>query len=310
MDCSLCGRKAFYRRRYSGEVFCRTCYPEAFERRVQETITSKKMLRPTERLAVGVSGGKDSISLLHILFHLEKRFPAVQLVAVTIDEGIQGYRNEAIDIASSYAKRHGIEHYVLSFSSLYGHTLDRIAARASELGQDTVCAYCGILRRKALNVAARNVAATKLATAHNLDDEAQSLLMSLLRGSVNELRQSERTAKGTVPRVKPFMTSPEKEIALYAYLKRLRFQSVQCPYVHTSMRNEVRSFLDNIEEEHSGMKFNVPRTFEKLLSPVIHDRTTSKCRSCGEPTMRQYCRACEVLENLGLAKNAQDKKLS
>ncbi len=265
------------------------------------------MLRPTERLAVGVSGGKDSVSLLHILSHLEKRFPSAQLVAVTIDEGIQGYRNEAIDIAAAYTKKLGIEHHVLSFSSLYGHTLDDIARRARELGQDTICAYCGILRRKALNVAARNVAATKLATAHNLDDETQSLLMSLLRGTINELQHSERTISGTVPRVKPFMTSPEKETALYAYLKRLKFQSVPCPYASTSIRNEVRSFLDTLEEGHSGMKFNVLRTFEKLSSPTVQeDRTVGRCQYCGEPTVRQFCRACEVLEALGLAKNSQD----
>ena len=310
MDCSICGRNAFYRRRYSGEVFCRTCYPEAFERRVQETITSKKMLRPTERLAVGVSGGKDSVSLLHVLTNLEKRFPSAQLVAVTVDEGIRGYRNEAIDIAASYSKKLGIEHHLLSFSTLYGCTLDEIAQRARELGQDTICAYCGILRRKALNVAAKNVAATKLTTAHNLDDEAQSILMSLLRGTINDLQRSENTFSGTVPRVKPFMTSPEKETALYAYLKRLEFQSVPCPYASTSMRNEVRGFLDTLEEEHPGMKYNVLSTFEKLSFPTGQEvRKVGKCQKCGEPTAREVCRACEVLETLGLAKNSQEEKL-
>lgn len=303
MKCGICGRDAFCRRPYSGEAFCRSCYLDAFEKRVQETITSKKMLRPTERLAVGVSGGKDSISLLHVLANLEKRFPSAQLFAVTIDEGIEGYRREAIDIAAASAKEHNVEHHVVSYKSLYGHTLDELAQRAREMGQSSICAHCGILRRKALNVAAREVAATKLATAHNLDDEAQTVLMSLLRGTANELQRGESTVSGSAPRVKPFMTTPEKETALYAYLKRFQFQSTPCPYASTSIRNEVRSFLDALEEEHPGMKFNVLSTFEKLQLPKRQETTTTgRCRVCGEPTSRDVCRACEILKDLGFMK--------
>ena len=138
MKCGICGRDAFYRRSYSGEAFCRSCYPEAFEKRVQDTVTSKRMLRPTERLAVGVSGGKDSVSLLHVLTNLEKRFPSAQLVAVTIDEGIEGYREEAVDIAATSARSLGAEHHVVSFRSLYGHTLDELAQRARDRGQVSI----------------------------------------------------------------------------------------------------------------------------------------------------------------------------
>ena len=309
MKCDLCGRDAFYRRPYSGEAFCRSCYPKAFEKRVQETITSRKMLRPTERLAVGVSGGKDSVSLLHVLAKLEKRFPSAELVAVTIDEGIEGYREEAVYIAETCARKLGVKHHVVSFQSLYGHTLDELAQRAHERGQGSICALCGILRRKALNVAARDIAATKLATAHNLDDEAQSVLMSLLRGTVNEFQRSESTVSDIVPRVKPFMTTPEKETALYAYLKHLPFQSSPCPYAGTSIRNEVRGFLDTLEEEHSGMKFNVLSTFEKLRSSEKQEtQAVSRCRVCGEPTSRDLCRACEILESLTTSRTEQQRR--
>jgi len=301
LKCGTCGRDAFYRRPYSGEVFCRSCYPEAFEKRVREAITSKRMLRPTERLAVGVSGGKDSLSLLHVLAKIEKGFPSAKLVAVTVDEGIDGYRGEAVNLAARSAEELGIEHHVVSFKALYGYTLDELAQRGRGLGQHAVCALCGVLRRKALNVAAREVGATKLATAHNLDDEAQSALMGLLRGTINELQREAGEAPGMVPRVKPFASTPERETALYAYLRRLRFQSNPCPYAGTSIRNEVRRFLDAMDEAHPGMKFTLLSTLEKLTYTKKQGKVAiGRCRLCGEPTSRDLCRPCELLQGLGL----------
>jgi len=298
----LCGKSAFFLRPYSGEAFCRRCYPRTFEKRVSETITGMRMLRPIERLAVAVSGGKDSVSLLHVLTRIERRFPQVQIIAFTVDEGISGYRREAIEIAASNAKQLGIEHRVVSFKSLYGHDLDEVAHRVQELKLESVCAYCGILRRKALNVAAKEVEATKLATAHNLDDEAQSLIMSLLRGAMDELLRSKGESTGFVPRIKPFMRTPEREIALYAHVRRIRFQSIPCPYAGTSLRNEVRCFLDIVEEMHPGMKFAVPSTFGKLRPTESVAKTGGRCRVCNEPAFKTICRACQVLKNLGLRK--------
>lgn len=301
LSCDVCRGEAFYRRPYSGEVFCRSCYVDAFEKRVQETITSRRMLRPTERLAVGVSGGKDSLSLLTVLAKLERRFPTAKLIAVTVDEGIYGYRDEALGLAKNLATELGIEHRILTFKTLYGYTLDELAERAGEFGKKNICAYCGILRRKALNIVAREAAATKLATAHNLDDEVQSILIGLLRGTIHELQRGDNVAPGIVPKVKPLMTTPERETALYAYLKRLKFQPTSCPYAYSSMRNDVRSFLDAMEEQHPGMKFTLLRTMERLTPVKTREyRSVTSCSLCGEPTSRSLCRACEILHDLGL----------
>ena len=80
-------------------MLCRKCFLDSVETKVRRTIATKRMLDPKDRIAVGLSGGKDSVALLLILSKLERRFPPAKLVALTVDEGISGYRSEAINIA-------------------------------------------------------------------------------------------------------------------------------------------------------------------------------------------------------------------
>jgi uncharacterized protein (TIGR00269 family) len=299
--CSLCGGDAFFRQPYSGQAYCRSCFPRAFENRVRDHIARARLLRPRDRIAVAVSGGKDSVSLLHLLTNIERAFPKAELLAVSIDEGIRGYRHEALDIAAENTGNLGVEHHVLTFRDLYGRDLDQIAEAATAKGESSICAFCGILRRKALNVAAKRHGATVLATAHNLDDEAQSFLMSLLRGDISPVGRSQGQVEGFIRRAKPFSTIPEREVALYAYLKEIRPQSVPCPYAGSSIRNDVRRFLDVIEAKHPGMKFSVRGAIDKLGPFALRrDGTSRTCAICGEPSSGELCRSCQVLQRLGI----------
>jgi len=263
------------------------------------------MLRPDDRVALALSGGKDSVSLLHIMTRLEERFPRSEIVAITVDEGITGYRSEAVEIARENCERLDVEHRVYSFKRLYGHTLDVIADAARQRGKLFICSYCGILRRKALNIAAREVEATKLATAHNLDDEVQSMVMNLLRGDLVSMSRGEYDLEGDetlVPRVKPLCEVPEREVALYAFLRKIRFQSLPCNYLETSLRSDVRRFLNMLENKHPGMKFTVYRSFKKIRPylKVLEERNLGRCKICDEPTTREICMACQTLKDLDL----------
>ncbi|MCJ7635806.1 TIGR00269 family protein [Candidatus Bathyarchaeota archaeon] len=300
--CSRCGRGAFYLQPYSGNSFCRRCYIQALEKRVRDHINQQRLLRPNDRIAVAVSGGKDSVSLLHILVQIEEEFPKAELVAVSIDEGIEGYRSEALEIAAKNAAKLGVEHHILSFESIYGHRLEEIAQIALTRGKFSICAYCGILRRKALNVLAKKVDASVLVTAHNLDDEAQSVLMSIVRGDANLFVQQQSQVDSFVRRAKPFSSIPEREVVLYAYLRGICFQSISCPYAGTSLRNDARVFLDIMEEKHPGMKFNVQATLRHLqLMKGSKGGGIQVCESCGEPSSTVLCRSCQVLQELGLS---------
>jgi uncharacterized protein (TIGR00269 family) len=266
------------------------------------------MFNFNDRIAVAVSGGKDSISLLQVLVKMERFRPKASLVAVTVDEGIKGYRDEAMKIAEAHCKKLGVAHHVVSFKELYGFTLDEIVARKRRKGEKelTSCAYCGVLRRRALNVAACEVEATKIATAHTLDDEVQTILLNIFHGDVARLAKEKPVTDDVhrrfVQKVKPFCEIPEKESALYAYVKRVPFQSTPCPYAPEALRNDIRVMLNRVEEKHAGTKFTIFNSIERIrpaLNGIAKNEQYEECVKCGEPASQGLCKVCQMLKEIG-----------
>jgi uncharacterized protein (TIGR00269 family) len=284
---------------------CKRCFTQSIEEKTRATIAKYQMFRFDDRIAVAVSGGKDSVSLLHVLAKIELRHPKARLVAVTVDEGIMGYRDEALKIAAENCKKLDVEHCMVSFKELFGYTFDQMVRRLK--GKDDVkltpCAYCGVLRRKALNTAARKIGADKLATAHTLDDETQTILLNILHGDVLRIAKekpvTDEVHPKLVPRIKPFCEIPEKETALYAYVKGIRFQSTPCPYASEALRNDARMMLNRMEEKHPGIKFTIFKSIEKIR-PAIEETAKKEglgeCIECGEPTTNKMCRTCQLLK--------------
>ena len=307
--CTVCKRReAFFFRPYSGEKLCRKCFAKSIEEKVRTTIAKYKMLRFDDRIAVAVSGGKDSVSLLHILAKIERGYSKTSLVAVTVDEGIKGYRDEALKIAAENCKKLGIEHHVVSFKELYDYRLDQIVKSLKQKGDGrlTPCAYCGVLRRKALNIAARNLKADKLATAHTLDDETQTILLNIFHGDVLRIAREKPVTDEAHPKlvqkVKPFCEIPEKETALYAYVRKIKFQSTPCPYASEALRNDIRIMLNRMEEKHAGIKFTIFKSIERIrpaLEDIASKEGLRECSECGEPTTEKICRTCQMLRQVG-----------
>jgi uncharacterized protein (TIGR00269 family) len=258
------------------------------------------MLEYDDHVAVAVSGGKDSLTLLGLLVKLERRFPRSKITAISVDEGIEAYRNEALELARRACAKLGVEQRVVSYRDLFGITTDEIVGM--HLPQ-TPCSYCGVFRRKAINKAAVMVGATKIATAHNLDDEVQTVLLNMLHGDpfrIMRLGPILSDARGRfLTRIKPLCDVPEKEIVLYAYLTGTEFQSVACPHGDEALRNDIRSFLNQMEQKHPGTKFTLQRTAERLrqlVSDAVPLAELNDCEKCGDPTPHRLCEACLMLE--------------
>ena len=258
------------------------------------------MIVPGDRVAVALSGGKDSTALLLLLSQL---FPAgqdVELVAITIDEGIVSYREATVHAAEHLVRRLGIEHHCISFSDLFGDSLDVFLK-----GRETqACSICGILRRKALVVAAQRTGATKLATGHNLDDEAQSVLMNVFRGDLSRLiRNSGVDSSGKfIPRIKPLSLIFEKEIATYLILKDAWKILPECPYTRYALRREVRSMLSDFEYKHPGTMLHLMESKEKIeryCAGSVHPASLGSCKKCSDPCSGDLCQVCLLLQSLG-----------
>ena len=258
------------------------------------------MIIQGDRVAVALSGGKDSTALLLILNQLLPAWEDVRLIAITIDEGISGYREETIQSAEHITCQLGIEHHCISFRELFGDSLDTFLKGR----EPHACSICGILRKKAMVVGAQRVGATKLATGHNLDDEAQSVLMNVFRSDLPRLiRNSALNSSGTfIPRIKPLSLISEKEIAMYLIQNDAWRVLPECPYTHYALRREVRSLLSGFEYKYPGTMLHLIETKKKieyycscsLLSPPLHP-----CHKCGDPCSGGFCQVCSLLQSLG-----------
>ncbi len=295
--CTGCGGDSVYRRIYSGENLCRGCFKSSILEKTRRTISKYDMMKHGDKVVVAISGGKDSLSLLEVLSRLTPRH-GEEIVAITVDEGIKEYRGEATTLARRMASKLSVEHEVVSFRSLFGFTLDEaIDMRGDQ--RVTACSICGVLRRRAIDLAAELVGADVVVTGHNLDDFLQTYFINLTNGDLGRLEflNPNFEARMDIPRrVKPFIEIYEEEIAFYAYLSDIPFQTNPCPYMDEGIRTEIRSFLNNLERRHSGIKHSTFNTALKLTThPQLPQRRTLRCERCGHPSSDTICSTCRTI---------------
>ncbi len=293
--CSRCGGKVFYTRRYSGESLCASCFRESIVEKTRKTISKYKMITRGERVGVAVSGGKDSLSLLEVLHGLLQRS---DIVALSVDEGVAGYRDEALEHAGFLTQKLGVEHITVSYRELFGFSLDE-ALDWKEEREVSSCSFCGVLRRRAIDEAAERAKVSVVATAHNLDDYIQTFMMNLLHGDVARLGWLHPAyADDSFPmrRVKPFMEIYEEEVALFAFQSGVPFQSVSCPYMHEGLRSDVRDYLNQMEANHPGIKNVLLSSSLDVISRYAgkSDKRSIPCAECGRPSSSGLCNVCRM----------------
>jgi cytoplasmic tRNA 2-thiolation protein 1 len=300
---------SYYTRRYSGESVCAACFKETTVEKVRRTISKYGMLQRGERVGVAVSGGKDSLSLLKILHELNgdsRSGPRSELVALTVDEGVEGYRDEAIEHARGLCEELGVELVLVSYSELFGFSLDQ-ALDWRDDRELSSCSMCGVFRRRAIDEAAVKAKVDVVATAHNLDDYVQTFMMNLLHGDVERLAWLDPSTYDDdfpVRRVKPLTEVYEEEVALYAYLSNIPFQSASCPYMHEGLRSEVRDYLNELEAKHPGMNNLLLRSSLEVSSKLskadrsgdLTAKATVPCAKCGKPSSKGVCGVCRMTE--------------
>ena len=298
--CDKCQRRAVVFVRYSGAHLCKNHFSDSVERRVKHELRRQLDLRGGERIAVAVSGGKDSTVALHLVHKILGNRRSLELAAITVDEGLSGYRESSIPIVAETCRAMGLEHIVVSFERLFGTTMDAIARKERAL---STCSYCGVLRRAAMNRAARDWSASHLATGLNLDDTAQSILMNFARGDVERLARlgpHQKVQPGLVPRIQPLRSIPESETTLYALVNRLRFHDLECPYASEALRNDYRSVVAGLEDKYPGTRHSILKSYDEILGPLerIYPQASLRTCSCGEPTVGTRCKACELIASL------------
>jgi uncharacterized protein (TIGR00269 family) len=307
--CSKCTADAVTFIRYNGNSLCSHHFSEYVEKRIKKEVRAQLEIGGGKHIAVAISGGKDSSVTLQTLAKILGDRRDVKISAFTVDEGIAGYRPATLEKVIQLTGRLGIEHHLVSFRDEVGMTMDELAPISED---QSPCSYCGVFRRRCMNKAAKMVGADIVATGHNLDDTAQSVLMNFMRGDVERLARLGphlRVQPGLIPRIEPLRLIPEKESYLYALLNDIEFSDDECPYAGAALRNDYRAMIDEMEEKHPGTKFSIVASYD-AIRPMMRERFPAsdlgRC-GCGEPTCNERCMSCEMVERARLAMMDREK---
>ncbi|QCJ47371.1 TIGR00269 family protein [Haloprofundus sp. MHR1] len=318
MECDKCDRDAVMVANYSGAHLCENHFCASVEKRVRRRVREDSLVPrdaspdDPDTWVIGLSGGKDSVVLTHILDETFGPDPRIELVALSIHEGIEGYRDKSLDACVELCEDLSLHHEVVSYEEELGVRMDDVVEKDPE--NMAPCAYCGVFRRDLLEQYAEELGADKLLTGHNLDDEAQTALMNFLEGDVTQVAkhfdasigdfEKRALSENFVPRAKPLRDVPEKEVALYAHLKDLPAHITECPHASEAYRGEIQQLLLELEENHPGTRHSIMAGYEELAQMAAEqyrgdgdeDVELNECERCGSKTGGTVCRKCKLVE--------------
>jgi len=299
MICDKCENQAVYTRKYSGQKLCSPCFSNSIVKKTAKTISKYNMIQNDDLVAVAVSGGKDSLVLLKIIHEMTLTHN-FRIKVITIDEGIPGYRDEALEIVKKFCGELNVEHKVYSYKDLFELTLDE-ALELRENEKTSSCSICGTLRRRAMDFAAKDIGADVIATGHNLDDTLQTFIINMLSGDMKKIGWMDPdTSTNSLRKIKPFCEIYESEIVFYAFTNDIPFQSEPCPHMNEGIRTEIREFLNSLESQHSGIKNNLYQSVLKVSQIVKSSNYKQKtiCEMCGNECTGNVCSVCNMILKL------------
>ena len=308
MQCEKCNGKAVITLQHGS--LCKPHFITYFEEKVFKTINKFRLIDRKDKICIAASGGKDSLTVLYLTkkyldhYHI----PSEHLFALCVDEGIANYRQHTIIDLQEFCKEHKIPLKVITSQEEFGAPLDEAYPKINKDTKKKPCNVCGVFRRYILNKYARQEGATKVITGHNLDDEAQAIMMNMFKanttlagrlGPISGIHEQD----GFVQRVKPLYKCTEKEVRLYTLLKGFKIDYTECPYSQLGFRHKVQVMLNDFEKDFRGTKQGIIKSYLAML-PLLkqHDQQTNdsikSCKTCQEPSNKEICNACEMKEVL------------
>jgi uncharacterized protein (TIGR00269 family) len=273
-----------------------------FEKTVKNTIKEYKLFTKKDNILVACSGGKDSTVALYLLNKW-----GYNVEGLIVDLEIGKYSQTNLDNTINFCKEHDIKLNVVSFREDFGYNKCKIEAILKSKGTTlNSCSICGVLRRYMLNKKSREMGFDKIVTGHNLDDEAQAIMMNFLRNTMN-LQSRLGPISGNIkdkrfiPRVKPLYFCLEDDIRKYSKSKGFVVLYDRCPCIVDSFRNKIRCIMNDLSND-SKVKKTIVKNFIKMLPKLKKDKKNTKellsCSNCDEPTTEKTCTTCKILERL------------
>ncbi len=225
---------------------------------VGRAIADFSLIEEGDRIAVAVSGGKDSYALLHLLEALRKRAPIrYEVMAINIDSGYPGYRS---DIVAQHLREHGFTHHMEK-------TAHYDIIKEKRRPGSSYCSICARLKRGVLYTLAQKFGCNKLALGHHLDDFVETLLLNqFFVGSLKAMSARMLADNGVTTVIRPLVYVEEKDIISFSRNNRFPVVCCRCPVcgVADMQRKRMKSLLTELEKENPSVK----RSLLKALSNV------------------------------------------
>lgn len=232
--------------------------PEFYiSKRVGKAMIDYKMLSDGDKIAVAVSGGKDSLTMLHVLNDRRKFVPIkYELLAVHID---MGYPCHHPKILSAYFKKLGIDYHIEKIDILQGKTR-----------KDISCFWCSWNRRKALFEVANKFGCTKVALGHHKDDIIETILMNMFfHGEISAMSPRQELFKGKIVIIRPLTYVDEDMIVRFAKTLDFPHHKCACPNSLTSNRTKVTEIIKELKKICPDVKTNIFRSVKRIRSEYL-----------------------------------------
>ncbi|BFI74967.1 ATP-binding protein [Sulfurisphaera ohwakuensis] len=306
MKCSKCDNKAIIKIPYSNLALCKDHFIEWFEKRFERIVDKYKMFENSKKIAVAVSGGKDSTTLLHLMKKLSEK-KGFEIIGINIDLGIdmgKQYSSKSTEFALKNFEMLSVKYRIVRIKERYGFTIDDAKHKIKR----PVCSTCGLVKRYTLTEVAEEEGADTIVTGHNLNDMAQFIMAGYFNGDVRDLARLDIITppeKGyRVMKVKPLFLIYEKEILTYALVKGIPFLYDSCPHtfrVGGVTQDTIRRKLEELEEAIPGYMLMLVENFINKIQPALKEKYIKEeeighCKICGRPTTkdREICSFCAV----------------
>lgn len=293
MKCTRCRDEAWVEVRRHNAAYCGDCFQRFFRDQVERAIRHDAMFGHSQRVLVAVSGGKDSLALWDIL--LDMGYNADGLY---IDLGIGEYSSNSKVMCEQFAAARERKLHISSLDQQYGVTVPLIA----EQTRRAPCSGCGLAKRYLFNREAANLGYDVVATGHNLDDEAATLLGNVLHWQTGYLaRQApvlEAEDAGLVRKVKPLYRLSEHETAAYAVIKGIDYVVEECPNAVGAKSILFKDALNLLEQQSPGTKQAFLLGFFDKARPVFSaddPHELRPCIECEQPTTTERCAFCRLM---------------
>ncbi len=234
-------------------------------RAVSRAIEDFDLIEEGDHLMVAVSGGKDSLGMLHLLQRLQERAPvSFRLTAVNLDQGQPGF---PADVLRRHLERVGVPHVMLRKDTY------TIVKRLVPEGQ-TTCPVCSRLRRGILYNAAVELGCNKIALGHHRDDLIETLLLSALySGALKSMPPKLRSDDGRNLVIRPLCYAAEEDLAAFA--EAMAFPVIPCDLCGSQpnlRRKRVKRLIAELSAEHPAVKGNLLHALSRVVPTHLLDR--------------------------------------